>query len=179
MSYDVLIQVIQRKNLAGIVVALKTAVGDFDGNVQFWHNKRHPADHRVVTEKFRMSGPEDPEFSDIPVIKVDSFVASRGIQNISFIKIDVQGYALAVCEGMKTTLESFPDLCVCLEYSPNVIAELGFEPTHVLDFFRQRNYNLCVLSGRSFESLPIESFQQRPIRGTTYVDLLFSKRRFL
>jgi len=94
-------------------------VGNSDGHIKFWHNEEHSADHRVVTDRFSSSCPDDAKISTVPVTSVDTFVRNRNLRNISFIKIDVQGYELAVCEGMKETLEKFPETCVCFEHSPD------------------------------------------------------------
>ncbi len=121
------------------------AVGSSEGQIRFWHNEKHSADHRVVTQRFSRSCQDDTKISTVPVTPVDSFVSNRHLRNISFIKIDVQGYELAVCEGMKDTLERFPETCVCLEDSPDALVELRFEPGKILDFFRSRGYQLDVL----------------------------------
>jgi FkbM family methyltransferase len=172
----VLGEVVHRRNLAGAIEVINMAVGSSDGHVEFWHNERHSADHRVVTERFRRFGPDDAKFSRVPVTTVDTFVRNRGLQNISFIKIDVQGYELAVCEGMRRTLERFPKLCVCLEYSPNAMLELGFEPRTLLDFFRTRGYQLYTLTTRDPKLLSDDASIQALLEDIGYVDLLCSKR---
>jgi FkbM family methyltransferase len=179
LTYDVLSEVVQRKKLDGKIEAINIAVGSSDGEVAFWHNKKHPADHRVVTQRFRELdhvGSENDRFSTIPVTRVDTFVANRRLQNLSFIKIDVQGYELAVCEGMRKTLERFPDLCVCLEYCPNAMSELGFEPQSLLDFFHARGYQVYALGQGNPKLLHDEAAVRDSLKNIAYVDLLFTKR---
>jgi hypothetical protein len=50
------------------------------------------------------------------------------ISPVRFIKIDVQGYEPAVCQGMEGTLTANPDCVVSLEYMPEALArgEAGF-----------------------------------------------------
>lgn len=176
LSYGLLQEVIHRKNLSGVIEAINTAVGSSEGHVKFWHNEKHSADHRVVTKRFSASCPDDSKISTVPITTVDGFVRYRNLKNISFIKIDVQGYELAVCEGMKDTLERSPDLCVCLEYCPNALLELGFEPATVLDFFRTRGYRLHVLTREEPQLMVDDASLQRFVNETNYVDLLCSKR---
>jgi FkbM family methyltransferase len=176
LSYNILNEVVGRKGLSATIEIINTAVGNSNGYVKFWHNTRHPADHRVATERFKELRPDNAKFSTIPVITIDSFVANRGLQNISFIKIDVQGYELAVCEGMTNTLERFPDLCVCLEYCPNAMAELGFEPSKLLDFFRINGYKLYTLQSGNPKLLDDSISIQETLKDVDYADLLFSKR---
>lgn len=175
LSCDLLSEVVHRKKLIGAIEVMNVAVGSSDGHVEFWHNKKHSADHRVVTERFKSHILDDANTSIVPITTIDTFVRNRGLQNISFIKIDVQGYELAVCEGMRRTLERFPKLCVCLEYSPNAMLELGFEPRTLLDFFRSRGYQLYTLTTRDRKLLSDDASIQALLKDIDYVDLLCSK----
>ena len=173
-SYDLLVEVIRRKSLT-TVEALNMAVGSSNGYLEFWHNQEHSADHRVVTEQFKSSRPDAKEFSKVAVTTVDAFVRSHDLEKISFIKIDVQGYELAVCEGMKDTLERFPALFVCFEYSPEGMAELGFDPKKLLEFFRGRGYQLHVLTRGAIRLANDPAALQPFLDRAGYVDLLCAK----
>ena len=174
-SYELLKSVILRRNLSPTVEALNCAVGAAEGFLEFWHNEQHSADHRIVTPKFKQVRGEAAT-SQVAATSVDAFVAARHLQNISFIKIDVQGYELAVCEGMKETLQRFPELCVCLEYSPGVLAELGFEPRDLLDFFWRRGYRLHILTRAGIELVTEAALLQQVADKAGYVDVLCSRR---
>jgi len=176
LSFGLLGEVVHRKNLMEAIEVMNVAVGSSDGHVEFWHNKKHSADHRVVTERFRSHVLDDANISTVPLTTIDTFVRNRNLQNISFIKIDVQGYELAVCEGMRRTLERFPKLCVCLEYSPDAMLELGFEPRALLDFFRTRGYQLYTLTTGDPKLLSDDALIQGLLKDIGYVDLLCSKR---
>jgi hypothetical protein len=106
---------------------------------------------------------------------VDNFVAARGLRSVCFIKIDVQGYELAVCEGMKGTLEKFPQACIALEYDPEGMRELGFDPTAPLHFFRSAGYNVHLLSRSGLQLAPDDSIIDSAVLRSGYVDLLCSK----
>jgi len=174
-SYALLEETIRRKRLCASIEAINFAVGNCDGHVEFWHNRAHSADHRVVTEKFKTLRPDAIETTTIPMTSVDAFVKARSLQGVSFIKIDVQGYELGVCEGMQQTLERFPDTRVCLEYSPEGLVELGFEPEKVLEFFRIRGYRIYVLTREGIQAAPDNSTVQRSVEKAGYVDLICSR----
>ena len=87
---------------------MQLAVGAENGTVNLWINDRHHADHRVATEEFRSSHPGSKEVS-VSMVSIDSFLESRP-GPVSFVKIDVQGYELAVCQGMQDTLRQNPDI---------------------------------------------------------------------
>jgi FkbM family methyltransferase len=175
-SYRLLQEVIHSRNPAGTIETINMAVGSLDGQLRFWHNEKQSADHRVMTEQFSRSCLDDGNVSTVPVTTVDTFVTNRHLQNISFIKIDVQGYELAVCEGMKGTLEKFPEACVCFEHAPDALLELGFEPRKVIKFFRSRGYQLYVLTRAAPQLVADDEALQRFLNDSGYVDLLCSKR---
>jgi hypothetical protein len=107
---------------------------------------------------------------------VDNFVAARNLQNVSFIKIDVQGYELAVCEGMSRTLQRFPELCIAFEYAPGGMRELGFEPSALLDFFRSAGYKLHILTRAATTLAEDNRAIDVAVERSGYVDLLCSKK---
>src|SRR5208282_5971348 len=111
-SFATLEEIVRRKKLGDAVEIFNVAVGSADGSLEFWHNEEHSADHRVVTEQFKSSRPAAGKITMVAVTSVDNFVAAHNLQKISFIKVDVQGFELVVCEGMRKTLEKFPALCI-------------------------------------------------------------------
>jgi FkbM family methyltransferase len=175
-SFATLGEIIRRKNLVDSVEIFNLAVGSADGAIEFWHNEKHSADHRVVTEQFKTSRPANDKITTVAIASVDSFVAARNLQNVSFIKIDVQGYELAVCEGMRKTLEKFPELSIALEYAPDGMRELGFEPSALLDFYRSAGYQLHVLTRAATTLTPDNRLIELALARSGYVDLLCSKR---
>ncbi len=175
-SFATLGEIVRRKSLGDSVETFNMAVGSADGLLEFWHNEEHSADHRVVTEQFKTSRPAEEKITTVAVASVDSFVTTRNLQNISFIKIDVQGYELAVCEGMRKTIEKFPEMCIAFEYAPDGMRELGFEPSALLDFFRSAGYQLYILT-RAATTLALDNRAiELAVERSGYVDLLCSKK---
>jgi FkbM family methyltransferase len=173
-SYVLLEEIIRKKRLAEMVQVISSSVGRTEGFLEFWHNPQHSADHRVVTETFKTHCTAI-DTSRVPVTSVDVFVANLGLKSISFVKIDVQGYELAVCEGMESTLNSFPQMCVCFEYDPQAMSQLGFEPQKLIDFFRSRGYQLYILNRRDIQSASDDASIQGAVAKSGYVDILCSK----
>lgn len=175
-SFATLGQVIRRKKLGDAVELFNMAVGSADGSLEFWHNEEHSADHRVVTEEFKSLRAAGDKITSVAATRVDSFVAERKLRDISFIKIDVQGYELAVCEGMRGTLEKFPELAIAFEYAPHGMRELGFEPSALLEFFRLAGYRLHVLTRAATTLVTDDRAIELAIERSGYVDLLCSKK---
>jgi FkbM family methyltransferase len=175
-SFATLGEIIRRKELGDAVEAFNMAVGSADGSLEFWHNEEHSADHRVVTKQFKSSRPAGEKTMTVPVSSVDSFVAARNVRKLSFIKIDVQGYEFAVCEGMRKTLENFPEVVIAFEYAPDGMRELGFEPSVLLDFFRSAGYQIHILMRAATRLAPDNRAIDAAVERKGYVDLLCSKK---
>ena len=175
-SFATLGEIIRRKELGHAVEIFNMAVGSADGSLEFWHNEEHSADHRVVTKEFKSSRPAGEKTMTVPVTSVDNFVAARNVSNLSFIKIDVQGYELAVCEGMRKTLEKFPQMAIAFEYAPDGMRELGFEPPVLLDFFRLAGYRIHILTRAATRLAPDNREVDAAVERKGYVDLLCSKK---
>jgi FkbM family methyltransferase len=171
-SFRTLGEIVGRKNLGDSVEIFNMAVGSADGSLEFWHNEEHSADHRVVTEQFKSLRPVGEKITMVAVTSVDSFIAARNLRNISFIKIDVQGYELAVCEGMRLTLEKFPGLSIAFEYAPDGMRELGFEPSALLDFFRAAGHQLHILTRSATTLAPDNRAIELAAERSGYVDVL-------
>jgi FkbM family methyltransferase len=169
-NFGSLQQTAMRSEFAGKIVPLEFAVGAENGKIDLWINERHHADHRVATQAFYSGNPKLKAVRTA-MLSVDNFLESL-TGRVAFIKIDVQGYELAVCEGMQEALRLNPDLSVVLEFTPSMMIELGFDPSKLIDFFAQRNFGVYVVhrGGRLTSGLP------KDMKDESYVDLLFSRR---
>jgi FkbM family methyltransferase len=169
-NFRILQQTALQPEFRGKIVPMQLAVGAEDGTIDLWINDRHHADHRIVTEQFRSVHPGSKEVS-VSVIRIDSFLESRPGQ-ISFIKIDVQGYELAVCRGMQNTLRQNPDIVIVLEFMPSAMRELGFEPSNLIDFLVERDFKIYRVHPRGKLSQGMPAITE----DSSYIDLLFSRR---
>jgi FkbM family methyltransferase len=153
----------------GKIVPLQYAVGAEDGSIDLWVNHHHHADHRIATQKFRLEHPESMAISRT-LVSIDSFLQNRD-EKISFVKIDVQGYELAVCQGMQETLRRNPNITIVLEFMSSMMIEMGFNPAKLIDFFAERDFKIYVVhpKGKLSPGLP------PAMNDAGYVDLLFSR----
>jgi FkbM family methyltransferase len=129
------------------VVVVEAAAGSSDGKVEFWHNPRHPGDHRVASEAFLSHRPVTA-MRTVPLRRVDTILGEHGAesQRLAFVKIDAQGCELAVCEGLGDLLDRDPRPAVAIEYAPGEIEEQGRNPEDLLEFFRRRRFALHLLA---------------------------------
>jgi FkbM family methyltransferase len=172
-NFRILQQTAFQPQFGGRIVPLQLAVGAEDGTIDLWINDRHHADHRVATEKFRSEHLGSKEVS-VSLVSVDSFLESKP-GKVSFAKIDVQGYELPVCQGMRNTLRQNPDITIVLEFMPSAMRELGFEPSHLIDFLVDRDFKIYQVHprGKLSPGMPAN------MKDSDYLNLLFSRRALL
>lgn len=159
----------------GRIRALRYAVGDQDGTVELWINPRHHGDHRILTSTLSHSRTNGAAIR-VPLLTVDSFVASQQAPfPVRFIKVDVQGYELAVCRGMEQTLAQNSQAILALEYMPSAIRELGFDPRALLEWIGERRFCVYILAnGGTLEEATMDQ-----IATDRYVDLLLTRDKLV
>jgi FkbM family methyltransferase len=174
-NFALLKQVIANERQPTQIVPILAAVGSTDGTVELWHNQGHHGDHRIFTNTFKESGAEARQVSSVPLISVDSFVKAEGIEaSIKFVKVDVQGYELPVCQGMANTLQRNKDLVLALEYSPDAMRELGFEPDKLIEFFREQNFFIYVIENNGRIQPLNQAAIETALQDRDYANLLIS-----
>jgi FkbM family methyltransferase len=162
-NFDLLQEALRRHGVEEVVKAQRAAVGRTDGTLRMRLNPRHHGDHRMTTAA-------DAGTIEVPAVRIDSVVERERISPVRFIKIDVQGYEPAVCQGMERTLTANPDCVVSLEYMPEALREQGFEPREFLDWFEARGYRAYpVRDGK----VPQDLGESMPAGG--WIDVLFQR----
>lgn len=169
-NFGILQQTALQSEFRGRIVPMQLAVGAEDGTIDLWINDRHHADHRVATEQFRSTHPRSKEVC-VSLVSIDSFLKSN-LGNVSFVKIDVEGYELAVCQGMQETLRLNPDINIVLEFMPSAMRELGFEPSHLIDFLVEREFKIYQVHPRG----KLSPGMPAAMKDSSYFNLLFSRR---
>ena len=79
----------------------KIALGEIDGQTQIGSDEAGYGASTLVTEASEIF----PEMFDIPIRRLDSYVAEFGLPKPQVLKVDVQGAELAVLEGAGSLLE--------------------------------------------------------------------------
>jgi len=176
-NYRRLQDVVQKKGESSLVIPVRAAAGAISGEINLWKNPTHPGDHRVLTTVFQADESPNKVVERVPLVALDDFCRSRHLDLISFIKIDVQGFETEVCKGMSETLEHNPRATVLLEYFPEAMESLGFNPHDVLEFFAQRGYAMYRCKRRApLQRLNINQVDEETVK-IGYTDLLFTKQK--
>lgn len=156
----------------GRVVPVRAAVGSRSGTATLQRCPRHPGDHRIGTSGFE---PRNRQPLAVPLVSLDEFFEARPAERLAFVKLDVQGYEIEVCRGMRRILERRPAPGLAVEHSPRDALALGFEADAVPTYLGALGYSLHLLrrdgSLDAWPSNPARALLAR--RG--YVDLLCLK----
>ncbi|MBX9692250.1 MAG: FkbM family methyltransferase [Cyanobacteria bacterium] len=167
---------IDQMKLTEKIVAIESAVGASNEAIELCLNPFHPGDHRVVTPAFH--APLNAfECCIVNQVSIDFFYKEKlDPAPVKFVKIDVQGYEPAVCEGMKETIENHPGINVSFEYSPTCHVDLGFEPESLLDFFSVRRFQLFLITQKG-ELQPWNSTEEQLglLKRRSYIELLATR----
>jgi FkbM family methyltransferase len=173
-------QIIDNYKAKNKIVPVLAAVGAETGTVELWHNQSHHADHRILTPTYSKTKADLDQVSVVKLWSVDQFVEAENIaSSIKFIKIDVQGYELPVCLGMQQTLAANPDAAIAIEYAPEAMVDLGFEPQSLLQFFETRNYLIYILNLKGHLAPASFDLIQKKVQERGYVDLICSKKNLM
>ena len=176
-NWEGLLRNARRLGLSDKISAVHAAAGSQIGTVQFWRNPASHADSRVVTEALSRARPGMTGLQEVEMITLDSFAHKRiSKAPIRFLKIDVQGYELAVLEGARSLLES-SDITLATEVSRPEPQEMGSGSDGVIDFLSTRSFLPHTIDRRGgitpSDRERIEELSAR--RG--YIDVIWSRRR--
>ena len=128
--------VIDARSQRDRVSIVPSAVGDRTGEATLVINPAHPGDHRIGSMGAAGS-------IRVPMISLDEFVERERIAVVSFVKIDVQGFELAVSRGMERLLSRAPRVSVAFEVSEETA--FGYTTSELLDFYTARGFHLHIL----------------------------------
>lgn len=174
-NFELLKETIRLYGRDGAIVPVASAIGGSEGVADLWYNETHHGDHRVITPGLESSLSRQDRRFTVPMTTIDGFAQSRRIQSgVKFIKIDVQGYEPAVCEGMTQTLQNNPDIIVSVEYSPEHMLAMGFQPYDLLRYFLDKRFLVYGLGTDGRPRVVSERDLAKPIAGGQ-CDLLFSR----
>ena len=129
--------------LGGQCTAFNLGASDADGEQRMFAGGKVGA----TTTHFRYS--DEPEFGDTDAIRVkiarlDSLIADGSIKLPHFIKVDVEGHAVAVLDGARDLIAKSRPVVLLSTHGPH-------ESKGIYDFFRARSYKAkWSLSGRDW-----------------------------
>ncbi len=157
------------------VVVNGAAVSDFDGETTF----------DVAEDQTGRSHIDPTGALKTPVVKLDTYLAQKGIETVAFMKLDVEGYELAALRGAAELLERRAVAAIYFEYFEKYLVRVA-PPQTLLAFLEAAGYEVCfcrqydlagaggathtLAEGRPGHGLPLAPTGGRPLPAMT--DLL-------
>jgi FkbM family methyltransferase len=83
----------------------------------------------------------------VPVTTLDSFAATRGIDRVSLLKIDVEGFEPEALRGARGLLSARAIDLILFEYSPRFYRQRGIDPRAPMAVLEEYGYQVRTLSG--------------------------------
>jgi len=126
VNFEILEKNIRANNLEN-VVAVKAAMGSFNGKIKLYKSKENLGDHKVYkNDQFPISN-----FREVKVIKLDYFIK----EPVNLIKIDTQGWEPEVIEGAKNLIENYKPI-IFMEYSPASYKLAKLDGSKMMEFLK-------------------------------------------
>jgi FkbM family methyltransferase len=107
---------VARNGLDNVTIE-NVAVGAAAGTVRLAFNARNPGETRVALD--------DETGETVPVLSLDDYCRRRGIGRVDYIKLDVEGYEVAVLQGAEQVVRNNPDILLQTEFEPAHRARYG------------------------------------------------------
>jgi hypothetical protein len=112
---------------------------------------------------------------DAVEVKVERFDDLQPDSKPYFVKIDVQGHELAALSGMERALSASPGVRVLFEFAPAALRRAGTGPELLLEFFRERGFELYETEGARLKTLENSQRLISDLRGSRYTNLLAAR----
>ena len=122
------------------------ACGDVEGSLPLYITNLANIGWNTVVPNFMSPGTVEQTI-DVPVCRLDDFIAANALKNISLIKIDVEGFELPVLKGLQGYLQSDESrrLAIICEIAPGAYPLLGFTLTQLADYMKTYGYRAFSL----------------------------------
>jgi FkbM family methyltransferase len=153
------------------IVAVKTAVGEREGTIRMRISPANHTAHQVLLDS-HVSDETNGKILEVPLTSLDALAAREHLHPVKFVKIDVEGYELQVCQGMTGLIQANPELVVSFEV--RALSEIGYERQQLIEFFTSRSLNIYVVGRGTLHSCSLQEVE-RTLSNASHVDLLASR----
>jgi len=167
-NFEILKRNVQANGYANVALR-RQAVADRSGRTLLYRSPVNSGDHRLVDDGAR-------EAVEVEVVALDEVLPQlRGV--VQWIKLDVQGAELAALRGMRSLIDSCPELTIVTEYWPRALAEFGEEPSDLFALLRPLGFDINeLLADGTLRATSAEDvFARVTVEDGTYVSVVFSK----
>jgi hypothetical protein len=111
----------------------------------------------------RVASDDDTTAVEVPMLRADAIVADHGWDRVDAVKIDVEGYELAVLDGLRALLDASGLPPVVFEANRHVLAPRGVEPAAVVAAFAQCGYDTYLVGEGTLVTAGANAFQPETV----------------
>ena len=154
---------IQKNEIKNIKIH-EIALGSKSESLKLYKNPYNSGDNRLTT-----AIPDSA--NSLQSVAVERLDAIHEIQRIDFVKIDVQGWELAVLQGMVEKMKLNLRAKILFEFWPYGIKKAGVDPLQLIYFMMENGYVLKEESSGIIISKTNASEFIKKIRGMKYTDI--------
>ncbi|MFP4401626.1 MAG: FkbM family methyltransferase [Candidatus Nanoarchaeia archaeon] len=147
-TFKILNKNINLNNLKKKIIPNNIALGSKTSELIFAKNKTHTGGSRVIQDKKHYKKQENEELISVKQITFDEYSKNNKlkVENINFIKIDVEGFEYEVLKGMKNTLKQ-------LKPTTKIFIEIWQRNKHkeeVLKLLEENNFKIKEQKGSNY-----------------------------
>ena len=114
------------------------ALGERSGSISFLADDANPTRNRIVWD----AGDESGSVINVEVTTLDRFLEEKGISEISFLKIDVEGHEPSVLKGAAETLKNKRCAAGLVELCPANLRQFGHSVSDLIQVVESMGYEL-------------------------------------
>ena len=96
----------------------------------------------------------------VPLTTLDGFAQTRGINQVSLLKIDVEGFEPEVLQGARGLLSAGAIDLILFEYSPRFYRQRRIDPRAPITVLEEYGYQVRTLQGHPLDPESMSTFQQ-------------------
>jgi FkbM family methyltransferase len=132
----------QRCRRLSNVEVVGCAAGDRSGAAVLHCHRANRADNRLHDSL----GAAEAERVAVEVVSLDDFCGARGLR-VDAVKIDVQGWEVAVLRGLRETMRRAPPRWMLIELEPRLLAAAGADAGELWNLVDAYGYDAYSLGG--------------------------------
>jgi len=148
-TYNRLIQNVSSESF----IPERLAISNLNGSLDLYLPTSHGCSSFVYRPEF-----EGVATEKVPVCRLDDYVTNNELNNVCFIKIDVEGYEIEVIEGAIQTIKKYQPILLC-ESENRHISHTGKSTQMFIERMKQMNYKGYVISKKTFEILSVNEIK--------------------
>ena len=126
------------------VIAENKAVSEKNGTTVLYTGTKSSGANRIYEPKkaqeWREKGKQQKFLkNEIETVSIDEFLNNNKIENVDFIKMDIEGGEFFALKGMKNVLKN-PNLKIFMEWDKPALEDSGIKPIQVLELLKEENF---------------------------------------